>query len=66
MKVTVVGAGIMGLSAAWALSRRGHDVTVLDQGPVPNPRGASVDQHRLIRKRETLDDLVRGEIELLD
>lgn len=39
----------MGLSAAWALSRRGHEVTVLDQGPVPNPRGASVDQHRLIR-----------------
>ena len=49
MKVTVVGAGIMGLSVAWALSRRGHDVTVLDQGSVPNPRGASVDQHRLIR-----------------
>lgn len=39
----------MGLSAAWALSRLGHRVTVLDQGPVPNPRGASFDQHRLIR-----------------
>jgi glycine/D-amino acid oxidase-like deaminating enzyme len=49
LKVTVVGAGIMGLSAAWALSRLGHAVTVLDQGPVPNPRGASFDQHRLIR-----------------
>lgn len=49
MRVTVVGAGIMGLSVAWALSRRGHDVTVLEQGSVPNPRGASVDQHRLIR-----------------
>jgi glycine/D-amino acid oxidase-like deaminating enzyme len=49
LKVTVVGAGIMGLSAAWALSRLGHQVTVFDQGPVPNPRGASVDQHRLIR-----------------
>jgi glycine/D-amino acid oxidase-like deaminating enzyme len=49
LKVTVVGAGIMGLSAAWALSRLGHDVIVIDQDPVPNPRGASVDQHRLIR-----------------
>ena len=49
MKVIVVGAGIMGLSAAWALARLGHHVTVLDQGPVPNPRGASFDQHRLIR-----------------
>jgi len=49
LRVTVIGAGIMGLSTAWALSRRGHDVTVLEQGSVPNPRGASVDQHRLIR-----------------
>jgi glycine/D-amino acid oxidase-like deaminating enzyme len=49
VKVIVVGAGIMGLSAAWALARLGHHVTVLDQGPVPNPRGASFDQHRLIR-----------------
>jgi glycine/D-amino acid oxidase-like deaminating enzyme len=49
LKVTVVGAGIMGLSAAWALSRLGHVVTILDQGPVPNPQGASNDQHRLIR-----------------
>jgi glycine/D-amino acid oxidase-like deaminating enzyme len=49
LKVAVVGAGIMGLSAAWALHRLGHRVTVVDQGPVPNPRGASFDQHRLIR-----------------
>lgn len=49
MKVIVVGAGIMGLSTAWALARLGHDVTVLEQDAVPNPRGASFDQHRLIR-----------------
>jgi glycine/D-amino acid oxidase-like deaminating enzyme len=49
LKAVVVGAGIMGLSAAWALARLGHDVTVLDQDAVPNPRGASFDQHRLIR-----------------
>ena len=42
-------AGIMGLSTAWSLCRLGHQVTVFDQDAVPNPRGASVDRHRLIR-----------------
>lgn len=45
----VLGAGIMGLSAAWGLSRAGFAVTVLDRAAPPNPRGASVDNHRLIR-----------------
>lgn len=45
----VIGAGIMGLSAAHALARAGWRVRVLDQDEVPNPRGASHDQHRLIR-----------------
>lgn len=45
----VLGAGIMGLSAAWGLARRGFAVRVVEQDQVPNPRGASVDHHRLIR-----------------
>jgi sarcosine oxidase subunit beta len=45
----ILGAGIMGLCSAWALNRAGWQVRVLDQAPIPNPRGASVDQHRLIR-----------------
>lgn len=49
MKIAIVGAGIMGLATAWALVKRGHRVEVLDQGPIPNPLGSSVDQHRLIR-----------------
>lgn len=39
----------MGLSTAWALARGGTKVHVVEQGPIPNPRGASVDHHRLIR-----------------
>lgn len=49
MKISVIGAGIMGLASAWALARDGHEVTVYEQADVPNPLGSSVDQHRLIR-----------------
>lgn len=47
--VTIVGGGIMGLATAWGLLRRGHSVTLVEQGELPNPNGSSVDQHRLIR-----------------
>jgi len=33
MKVIVVGAGLGGLATAIALSRTGHDVTILEQAP---------------------------------
>ncbi|MBI0536725.1 FAD-dependent oxidoreductase [Roseomonas sp. KE2513] len=48
-RALVLGAGIMGLSAAWALEAAGHAVSVVEADEVPNLRGASVDDHRLIR-----------------
>jgi glycine/D-amino acid oxidase-like deaminating enzyme len=49
MKAIIVGAGIMGLSTAWALAKSGHDVKLFEQGPLPNPLASSMDEHRLIR-----------------
>ncbi|MNP24559.1 D-amino acid dehydrogenase small subunit [compost metagenome] len=40
MDIRVVGAGIVGLSSAWFLSKAGHRVTVIDQATGPG-MGAS-------------------------
>ncbi|QGZ34310.1 NAD(P)/FAD-dependent oxidoreductase [Stappia indica] len=50
MKVIVVGAGIAGLSTAWSLAKRGVEVVLVEQGPIPNPLSASGDHHRIIRR----------------
>ena len=50
MKTIVVGAGIAGLSTAWALTKRGHAVILFEQATIPNPMGASGDHHRIIRR----------------
>jgi sarcosine oxidase len=50
MDVIIVGAGIAGLSTAWSLVRRGHAVTLVEQGRIPNPLAASGDHHRIIRR----------------
>lgn len=47
----IIGAGIMGLSTAWALARHGvKDITLIEQSEIPNPLGASGDEHRIIRR----------------
>lgn len=48
-KIVIVGGGIAGLCTAWALAEQGQEVTLVEQGELPHPLAASVDQHRLIR-----------------
>jgi len=49
LNVVVVGAGVFGASAAWALARRGHRVTLLEQGTPPHPLAASSDLSKAVR-----------------
>ena len=35
MKVLILGAGVVGVSSAWYLSKAGHEVTVVDRQPEP-------------------------------
>ncbi|ARO15491.1 sarcosine oxidase [Ketogulonicigenium robustum] len=49
MKVAIVGAGIGGLSVAWALRKRGVDVMIFDQGDIPSLTASSNDEHRITR-----------------
>jgi glycine/D-amino acid oxidase-like deaminating enzyme len=49
MRTVIVGAGAFGISAALELSRRGHEVRVVDPGPIPHPDAASTDISKVIR-----------------
>lgn len=45
----IIGGGIVGTSAAYQLSRRGHKVLLLDQYDIPNEWAASGDHARVLR-----------------
>src|ERR1043165_2359913 len=47
--IAIIGAGIMGVSAACELARKGARVVVIDQAHLPNPRAASVDHSKVFR-----------------
>src|SRR6187399_2433520 len=48
-KIIVVGAGINGVAAAIELTKRGHEVVLVDPGPLPHPLAASTDISKAIR-----------------
>jgi len=49
MKATVVGAGINGCATAWALRKRGADVTLVDQFAPGHTHGSSHGRTRIFR-----------------
>lgn len=49
MKAAVVGAGVMGCAAAWALRERGAEVTVYEQFGLDHARGSSHGRTRIFR-----------------
>ena len=49
MRVAIVGAGIMGCAAAWALTKDGHEVVLYEQFRVGHDRGSSHGRSRIVR-----------------
>ena len=56
LSVVVVGAGILGVTAAWELHQRGHKVSIFDPGPIPHPEASSTDITKMIRMDYGKDD----------
>src|SRR5438477_11287919 len=55
-KIIVVGAGISGVTAAIELKKRGHEVVLVDQGPLPHALAASTDISKAVRAAYGADE----------
>jgi glycine/D-amino acid oxidase-like deaminating enzyme len=55
-KVIVVGAGINGVTAAIELKKRGHEVVLVDPGPLPHKLAASTDISKVVRTAYGADE----------
>src|SRR5438105_11547095 len=55
-KIIVVGAGINGVTAAIELKKRGHEVSLIDPGPLPHPLAASTDISNAVRAAYGADE----------
>ncbi len=67
-RVIVVGAGINGATSAIELKKRGHEVVLVDTGPLPHELAASTDISKAVRAAYGADEdyaaLARRSIEL--
>src|SRR3954470_9840204 len=57
MKIVIVGAGVNGVTAAIELKKRGHDVDLIDPGPLPHPLAASTDISKAVRTSYGPDEI---------
>lgn len=57
MKVLIIGGGICGITGSISLAKAGHDVVLVDQGPIPSPLAASTDISKIIRGDYGADEL---------
>ena len=57
LKTIVVGAGINGVTAAIELKNRGHEVVLVDPGPLPHPLAASADISKAVRAAYGPDEI---------
>lgn len=55
-RIVVVGAGINGVTAAIELKKRGHEVVLVDPGPLPHALAASTDISKAVRAAYGDDD----------
>ena len=55
-KVIVIGAGINGVTTAIELRKRGHDVVLVDEGPLPHELAASTDISKAVRAAYGADE----------
>src|SRR5438105_5644058 len=55
-KTIVIGAGINGVVAAIELRKRGHEVVLIDPGPLPHPLAASTDISKAVRAAYGADE----------
>src|ERR1043165_8291637 len=55
-KIIVVGAGINGVTTAIELNKRGHQVVLIDPGPLPHKLAASTDISKAVRATYGADE----------
>ncbi|HEU0193383.1 MAG TPA: FAD-dependent oxidoreductase [Gaiellales bacterium] len=66
MKIVVIGLGVIGLSAAVELARRGHQVAGVERYEIGHPLGSSTGASRSIRSAYALPEYVRLSVQAID